>query len=239
MFKGKKGNAQYASTKGRDADFSRADAQGDSMNSDEVDSSDLAGELKTRATGEGEDSIGNGSSDGENDPSDLAGELVRARAEASENHERYLRALADFDNYKKRAMKERSELIKYQGERVFSDMLEVIDNFERALASREGTPEQFRAGVELIHKMFVDLLAKYEVRSESAVGKDFDPTRHEALGQVEVDDSKPGTIINELRAAYLYKDRLLRPAGVIVATAPNSREVESVGSERGSDEEET
>ena len=153
---------------------------------------------------------------------ELQGQVDKLKLESVENHEKYLRALADFENFKKRAIKERSELVKYQGERIFQDMLEIIDNFERAISTQGGTSEQFRTGIELIHKQFTDLLGKYEVRSESALGKDFDPVRHEALGQVALDDTKPGVIVNELRKAYLYKDKLLRPGGVIVASAASS-----------------
>lgn len=146
-----------------------------------------------------------------------ASEVDVLKAAVEEQKDKYLRALADFENYKKRALKDRAELLKYQGERAFADLLEVVDDFELALQHAEGDPAQFRTGVEMIHKKLVDTLGKWEVRSEPAEGKDFDPNKHRALSKVAVDDTKPGTIIKEMRKTYFYKDKLLRPGEVVVA----------------------
>ena len=146
-------------------------------------------------------------------------DLTRLRAEVAENHDKYMRALADFENYKKRALKERSDLLKYQGEKILFDLLEVVDNLELALQHSEGDPEQLRSGVELIHKMFVDILSKWEVRGESGIGEMFDPEKQNALSRIAVDDAQPGTVINELKKTYYYKDRLLRAGEVVVCEA--------------------
>ncbi|WKZ57387.1 MAG: nucleotide exchange factor GrpE [Bdellovibrionota bacterium] len=151
--------------------------------------------------------------------------IAELEQQLSTEHDNYLRALAELENYRRRAMKERSELLKYQGERVFADLIEVVDNFELALKHAEAAESdqskavEFRKGVELIHKMFLDILARWEVRAESGVGKEFDPARYEAISKVAVDDAKPGTIVNELKKAYLYKDKLLRVGSVVVAAA--------------------
>lgn len=139
------------------------------------------------------------------------------KTEVEEYKDKYLRSLAEMENYRKRSMRERSEYLKYQGEPILFDLLSIVDDFERALQHKEADPEKLRAGVELIYKMFKDLLSKWEVKGESAVGQEFDPTKHSALSRVPVDDAKPGTIINELKKLYYYKDKLLRAAQVVVA----------------------
>ncbi|MCB0338695.1 MAG: nucleotide exchange factor GrpE [Bdellovibrionales bacterium] len=148
--------------------------------------------------------------------------------DAIANHEKYLRALADFENYKRRAIKERSELVKYQGERIFQDLLEMVDNFERALQSADSDPGQLKTGLEMVYKSLIDVFTKYEVRAESAVGENFDPNKHSALGQVVVDDTSPGTIVSELKKAYFYKDKLIRVAEVVVAKEPEASDRDSV-----------
>ncbi len=141
-------------------------------------------------------------------------------SQAREFKEKYLRALADFENFKKRTLKERSDLLKYQGEKVFLDMLEVVDNIDLALQHAEAEPEKLREGVELIHKMFVSTLDKWGVRASSALGKPFDPNEHAAISQIPDGEAEPGTVINELKKAYFYKDKLLRPSEVVVSVAP-------------------
>ena len=152
---------------------------------------------------------------------DTKKQLEAALLQSKENHELYLRALADFENFKKRSIKERSDLIKYQGERIFQDLLEVTDNFERALEVEDSQEGDFKTGIEMILKQFNALLAKFEVRAESALGANFDPTKHSALSQVEDDSAEPGTVLSELKKAYYYKDKLLRAAEVVVCKAKN------------------
>ncbi len=158
--------------------------------------------------------------------------LVLAQRDAKENHERYLRALADFDNYKKRAMKDRSELLKYQGESVIVDLLEVADNLERAVSNEERDLNKLKEGLLMIEKQFIEVLSKAGVRGKSAIGQDFNPEMHQALSQVPSNDHKPGTIISELKKAYYYKDKLIRVGQVVVAgengeNATNSPESKS------------
>ena len=139
--------------------------------------------------------------------------------DGSEYREKYLRALAELENYKKRALKDRAELLKYQGERVLYDLLEVMDNLELALKHAEANPEKLKEGVLMIHKQFAEVLKRWEVKSESALGRDFDPAKFSAISRVAVHDAQPGTVIGELKKAYFYKDKLLRPGEVVVADA--------------------
>jgi molecular chaperone GrpE len=124
---------------------------------------------------------GDGSLGGEEGESGVTAELATLKAEVAEHKDKYLRALADFENYKKRALKERSELIKYQGERVIGDFLEVLDTLELALNHAESDPKKLSEGLKLIHKMFVDTLGRWEVRPGKAQGDKPDGrSEHEA-----------------------------------------------------------
>jgi molecular chaperone GrpE len=147
-------------------------------------------------------------------------EVFKLQQETNELRGNYLRALADLENYRKRAIKERSDLLKYQGERVFVDMLDVLDNLELAIEHSESNPDQLREGVKLIHKMMVDIFDRWEVKAEAALGKPFDPSRHNAITQMAAEGKEAGTVLNELKRAYFYKDKLLRPAEVVVVAKP-------------------
>jgi molecular chaperone GrpE len=141
------------------------------------------------------------------------------KKEAEEQKDRYIRSVAELENYKKRSLKDRADLLKYQGDRIFTEILPILDNLELALQHSDSDASALKSGMQLIHKLFVDTLAKWEVRAESGLGKDFDPNRHSALSKVPTADKKPGTVINEFRKAYFYKDKLLRPGEVVVAAA--------------------
>jgi molecular chaperone GrpE len=145
-------------------------------------------------------------------------ERVALEKELAESRDRYLRLMADFENFKNRALKEQSELLKYQGERVIVDFLEVLDNLDLALNHSAADAEKLKTGLEMIQKMFVERLSKWGVRGETGMGVVFDPQRHSAISRVPGTDAKPGTIIGELKKAYFYKDKLIRPAEVVVAS---------------------
>lgn len=144
-------------------------------------------------------------------------EVKALKVELEATKDKYLRALAELENYKKRALKERSELIRYQGDRIIADLLEVVDNLELALSHSEADPQKLKTGLELIHKLFIDVLGRWDVRAVPAVGKPFDPVQHQALSKVPSAEVAPGTVLNEFKKAYFYKDKLLRPASVVVA----------------------
>ena len=151
---------------------------------------------------------------------ELEGALAQEKQLSGDAGDKYLRALAELENFKKRAMRERSEYLKYQGEPVLLDVLSVADNLDRAIQHLDCDPEQLREGLRLIHKLMLDILAKWEVKPFSGLGQDFDPTRFSAVSRVPAGDTKPGVIIGELKKAYLFKDRLLRPGEVVVSVEP-------------------
>ena len=132
--------------------------------------------------------------------------------------EQFLRAVADFDNYRKRIERERRELSEYAANEVLLELLPIIDNFERALQAPIGPEaEPFKRGVELIHKQMLDLLRKRGVTMIDALGADFDPNVHQAVIHEPSDEHREGEVMQELQRGYKLGDRLLRPAMVKVA----------------------
>jgi molecular chaperone GrpE len=134
-----------------------------------------------------------------------------------DTHDRLLRLAAEFDNFKKRAAKERDDLQKFGIERLLKDFLPVADNLERALDhAEEHDLRQVIEGVKLVQKLLENTLAKHGVTGFSALGQPFDPNLHEALMQQE-SDAPPGTVVSEMSRGYKLNERLVRPAAVVVA----------------------
>ena len=161
--------------------------------------------------------------DGEADaPSYITSEEIeKLKAEAKENHDRYLRSAAEFENYKKRMDRERSDSIRYANEELIKQLLPVVDNLERALAHAEEieAEEAMIEGVSMVHKQFVDALEKFGVTRVEAMEKPFDPNYHEAMMQVETNEHPPNTVVMEMAKGYMLHDRLIRPAIVGVSKA--------------------
>ena len=146
-----------------------------------------------------------------------------------EVQDRYLRLAADFDNYRKRQARERGEVVLMANESLIGGLLPVLDNLERAIAAMLGARENRQGvesvlkGVELTLRMFQGTIAGAGVERMQAYGEVFDPHRHEAVGQVETNDSPPDTVVEEMEAGYLLNGRVLRPAKVKVARPPAKR----------------
>ena len=155
----------------------------------------------------------------------LKAQLEGKAEETKENYDRFLRAQAELENYKKRVEREKSSLVKYGNEELIKAILPVIDNLERALDHPQGEdPDGFREGIKITLSQLLQVLEKFGVSPISATGEPFDPSKHEAMMQVESRDHKPNTIVSELQRGYLLNDRLLRPAMVSVARAPREGE---------------
>ena|SRR5437870_988724 len=144
----------------------------------------------------------------------LQGDLDRFRDLA-------LRSQADFENYKKRSAREKAEAIKYANSALLERLVSIIDNFELGLAAAKERGEQspIYSGMILVQKQLSDLLAENGLQPIEAEGKTFDPNLHEAIAH-EPSDSPEGTVIRQARRGYRFKDRLLRPARVIVSSGP-------------------
>jgi molecular chaperone GrpE len=136
-----------------------------------------------------------------------------------EEHDRLLRAVADLDNYKKRAAREREDVQRFGNEKLLKDLFPVVDNLDRALASAPpGDP--LADGVKLVRASLEQALAKHGVSAFSAMGEKFDPAVHEALMQVPTREQPPGTVVLEHARGFKLNDRLVRPAMVGVAVEP-------------------
>ncbi len=146
-------------------------------------------------------------------------ELSRYRREAQENYDRFVRVYAEFENFKKRAVKEKADFIKYANEGLVRALLGVIDNLERAVdESKKNThAEGLVQGVEMVLNQFKDILDKHGVREVQAEGTPFDPNLHEAMMHEDSEEHEDNTVIEEFQKGYILNDRLLRPALVKVS----------------------
>ncbi len=152
-------------------------------------------------------------------PPGLEEELARLTAERDALLDRLARQQADFENARKRAVREQGEHREYAVADAVRSFLPVLDSLDRALSTATG-PEELRAGLELIRRQFEDTLVKLGLRAVPAIGETFDPRLHQAVEMVERDDVPDHQVIEELQRGYRLKDRLLRPAMVRVARNP-------------------
>ena len=144
-------------------------------------------------------------------------EKLKARVEELED--KFLRTAADFDNYTKRTARQYEELIRAANDKLFIELLDVVDNFERALqhGNDNADPESLRQGTELIFSQITALLTKYDIRPIEALGKPFDPTLHEALMPIESEEHPEGVVAVEVTKGYMQGDRVLRHSKVGVS----------------------
>ncbi|MCP2519006.1 nucleotide exchange factor GrpE [SCandidatus Aminicenantes bacterium Aminicenantia_JdfR_composite] len=144
-------------------------------------------------------------------------EIRQLKKEKEELNDKYLRKLAEFDNLRKRLEREKSEYYQYALSEFLKELLNVVDNFERALSNPSPeNGEGFRRGVELIYKQLLDILLKAGVKPIEAKNKEFDPRYHQALDKEESDEVESPIIGEEFQKGYLLFNRLLRPALVKV-----------------------
>jgi molecular chaperone GrpE len=139
--------------------------------------------------------------------------------EAAENKEKWLRSAAEFDNYRKRMIRQQEDMRKTAAEALLRECVEVLDNLERAVeASREASDSNaLREGVELVRLQMRDVLERAGVSPIASVGEQFDPEVHEAVMVAPAEGAEPGTVVAELGRGYRLHDRVLRPAKVSVA----------------------
>lgn len=148
----------------------------------------------------------------------LQDQLAEKTREASENFDKWLRLRAEFENFKKRVQKEKADLMKFGNESLLKNILPILDNLERAVDHGKEVNQNapLLEGVEITLKQFLNTLERFGVKAVPAVGEVFDPERHEAVSQAE-SDQEPNRVICEIQRGYLFHDRLLRPAKVIVS----------------------
>jgi molecular chaperone GrpE len=150
-------------------------------------------------------------------------EDLKARAaKAGENWDRLLRTTADFDNYKKRAAREKQDAVKFANESLLQKLIPIVDNFDMAMAAagKSDNPESLREGIAMIYNQLRAALTEAGLEEINALGKTFDPTLHEAISQQESSDAPEGQVIQQLRKGYKLRERLIRPASVVIARKP-------------------
>jgi len=152
----------------------------------------------------------------------LTEQCETAVSEAAANYDKYLRAVAELDNYKKRAEKEKADAIAFANDKLLEEILPAFDNFERALlhANGEENVESLRKGIELTASQMSAVFRKFGLQEVKATGERFDPALHHAITEEESEELEPGTVTREFQKGYMLKGRLLRPAMVAVSKKP-------------------
>ncbi len=153
---------------------------------------------------------------------DLRASLEAKEKEAAENYDRYLRAMAEMDNFRKRAARDKEDAIKYGNEKLIKDILPILDSLERALhqaseMTARNNFEAFQQGLELIHTQILGCLERHGVEKVAAKGEEFDPDWHQALMQVETPEMESNRVVDEYESGYTLHGRLLRPSKVSVS----------------------
>jgi molecular chaperone GrpE len=146
-----------------------------------------------------------------------ASEIEKLKAERDALLDRLARLQAEFDNARKRAARDQQEFREFAAADAIRNILPILDSFERALKAPGAESGDFRSGIELIYRQFLDALQKLGVQPIVSVGERFDPRVHEAIEMVDTTEAEDHQVLEELQRGYKYKDRLLRPAMVRVA----------------------
>ncbi len=163
-------------------------------------------------------------------PAGAGDDVAKLRQENIELRDRAIRTLADFDNFRKRSERERQESRRYALLEPMREFLTVADNLDLAL-SAQGSAEDLKRGVEMIHRQMAELLRRFGIVEVPAIGQPFDPTLHEAVSREESREVKVPTVVAELRRGYKMHDRLVRPSMVKVAVPAEAAAASSEGSQ--------
>ncbi len=152
----------------------------------------------------------------------VTAERDQLQAEVADLQDRFLRQRAEFENFRRRTDRDRSEFLQYAGMEIVREILPILDDFERALKV-EGSDGDYRKGIELIYQRLVDTLKKIGLEPiETPAGEPFDPNLHQAVVRAETNDAPDNTILEGFQRGYNFKGKLLRPAMVKVAVKPQS-----------------
>jgi molecular chaperone GrpE len=152
-----------------------------------------------------------------------ASDVEALRRELADKNDRLLRALAEADNTRRRAQRDREEAVRYAAEALVRDVIPVLDNLDRALDAARTARDASAIvdGVELVRREFLKVLERHGVTRYSALGQRFDPNQHEAIARVVSVDNEPDTVVGETAVGYSLRGRVIRPAQVAVAARPD------------------
>ncbi|MFL5741513.1 MAG: nucleotide exchange factor GrpE [Flavisolibacter sp.] len=153
-----------------------------------------------------------------NEPVTDESEVEKLKQQVEELNDRYLRQLAEFDNFRRRTAKERLELKDTAGREVITDLLDVLDDSERAQTQMENTDDinQIKEGVQLVFTKLRNILVGKGLKAMEAVGKPFDPDLHDAITEMEAAENMKGKVVAEVQKGYYLKDKIIRHAKVVV-----------------------
>jgi molecular chaperone GrpE len=167
----------------------------------------------------------------------LEDEFSRLTEELEEVRDLVRRKQAEFENYRKRVERERKDFLDHATSGLVTEILPVLDNLERALeAPDSGEEDRLREGVAITHRQFLDILVKAGLREVEALGRDFDPHVHEAVGRIETHEHRDGEVLEVYQKGYFFKGRLMRPALVAVVQRPQEQD-DTEGTSDSSDED--
>jgi len=148
--------------------------------------------------------------------------VVEPKKEEIDFKAKYFYIAAEMDNYRKRMEREKDQLLKYGNERVLSDLLQVVDNFERTIdmlkSDEDSKMRNVVTGLDMVKKQFIDALSKHGLTPVDSVGKEFDPNFHEAIAQDYAEGIKPNHIIKEFQKGYTLNGRVVRASKVVVSS---------------------
>ncbi|MBJ6363087.1 nucleotide exchange factor GrpE [Paenibacillus sp. GCM10012307] len=145
--------------------------------------------------------------------------IAALQKQADDNHQRLLRVQADYDNFRRRTQKEKEELAQYASMKLITELLPIIDNFERAVSASKDSDDKdsFIKGVDMIFRQFDQLLQQEGLKPMETVGQPFNPDFHQAIMQVESEEYEEGIVVEEIQKGYTLKEKVLRPAMVKVS----------------------
>jgi molecular chaperone GrpE len=144
-------------------------------------------------------------------------EIERLKEELRREHDMYLRALADYDNYRRRVERDRATAARSGKREIMLQLLEVLDGFDRALQHVGDAPSSVSEGLQLLHRKLLGMLEAQGITPLQSLGETFNPELHDAIGSVESEEVEPGTVAEEMQRGYRWGDDVLRPARVRVA----------------------
>lgn len=170
----------------------------------------------------------------------LKEDAEKLRSEVKVNYDNYLRALAEFENFRRRKEREIEEFRSFANENLMEELIPVLENFDRALAHSEASNncESLAKGIEIAYRQLLSVLEKFGLKEFSCLNQEFDPKTCEAVSFSETDDKPKNTIVQELSKGYQYQDRVIRPSRVIVSKpVPQPAESQDVKEEKVHPEE--
>ncbi|EEX78217.1 co-chaperone GrpE [Selenomonas sputigena ATCC 35185] len=185
---------------------------------DEVEAADAAEDAADDVRAETSEGSREGTEEAENGADDPVKRAEKLEADLAEKDAQMLRLRADFDNFRRRSAKEREELTAVVTQGILTDMLPLLDNFERALSAEGSDLDSFRAGVSMIYKQMQEALAKNGLEVIDTKDKKFDPNFHQAVMRVQDPEKEDDTIEQELQKGYMAKGRVIRPSMVQVVS---------------------